>query len=193
VFITSDFPSENPRTQNRTILIRDRWRSLLTQNLKTEQLKIKKMKIEIKKIATLIIILVLTYSCENDENEPEELITETPSELINKWNLNKWSSNGINQNLTDCDKQKNIKFTDNGTFERKDYIFIGGNCSIEEDISGTYTYDNSQGKIVLFFTDPDDGNQTEILNNVELNSTILKYSWDEDGDGNDEHNLEYIL
>ena len=148
---------------------------------------------EIKKIATLIIILVLTYSCASNENEPEELITEAPSELINKWNLNKWSSNGINQNLTDCDKQKNIKFNDNGTFERKDYIFIGGNCSIEEDISGTYTYDNSQGKIVLFFTDPDDGNQTEILNNVELNSTILKYSWDEDGDGNDEHNLEYIL
>jgi len=166
---------------------------LLTQNLKNEQLKMKKMKMEIKKIATLIIILVLTYSCASNENEPEELITEAPSELINKWNLNKWSSNGINQNLTDCDKQKNIKFNDNGTFERKDYIFIGGNCSIEEDISGTYTYDNSQGKIVLFFTDPDDGNQTEILNNVELKSTILKYSWDEDGDGNDEHNLEYIL
>jgi len=24
-FVTSDFPAENPRTQNRTILIRDRW------------------------------------------------------------------------------------------------------------------------------------------------------------------------
>lgn len=144
----------------------------------------KKLKITLLIIATISMF----FSCNsNDDNTTP---TEQPN-LVNKWNLDKWGYNSVNQTLTTCDKQGYIQFNSNGTFERKDYYLNGTVCELEGNDNGTYSFNSSTNKITLNFIDPDDGAQIEILNNIQLTTTTLKYSWDEDGNGTDESNLEF--
>lgn len=141
-----------------------------------------------KKMIFGLLTLVTIYSCNNDDNTN----SETLPNLINKWNLETWKYNNNNQSLTSCDKQGYIKFNNNGTFERKDYYNNNGNCEIEGNDNGTYTYDTSNNKITLNYTDVNDGPQTEVLNNVSFTITKLNYTWDEDNNGSDEHFLEFL-
>jgi hypothetical protein len=141
------------------------------------------------KIFTVLSILLI-FSCSSNDTS-----TPTPTEqsnLVNKWNLDRWLLNEVNQTLSTCAKQKYIQFNSNGTFERKDYYLSGSSCLLEGFDSGTYSYSVATSKITLNFTDPVDGAQIEKLNNVSITSTTLKYSWDENGDGIDEHNLEFF-
>lgn len=143
-------------------------------------------------LITLLSVLALS-SCSNDNNENS--LTENPqtqSTLANKWYLNTWKYNNASQTLNNCDKQGYIQFNSNGTFERKDYQFVSGNCLLEGNDNGTYVYSSSNHKITLSFMDPNNGAQTENLNNVELSNSKLIYTWDEDGNGIDEHKLEFI-
>jgi len=142
----------------------------------------------IKGFYFLLLTITILFSCSSNNDEPTA-ITEQPN-LINKWFIDKWTYNGTNQTLTTCDKQGYIQFNTNGTFERKDYYWNGTSCLIEGNDIGTYTFNSTTNKITLNFTDPIDGAQVEILNNIQITTTILKYSWDEDGNGTDEHNLE---
>ncbi len=138
-------------------------------------------------ITTLFFLVIFSCSSSNDD----EATTETQPNLVNKWSLTVWKLNNVNQTLTSCDQQGYIQFNTNGTFERKDYSFSSGNCILEGNENGTYSYNSSNHKITLNFVDNTDGPQTEILNNVEFTTSKLNYSWDEDGNGTDEHYLEY--
>ena len=141
------------------------------------------------KIALLIISsITIFFSCSNNDDNTTPI--EQPN-LVNKWNLDKWIFNTTNQSLSTCDKQGYIQFNSNGTFERKDYFLNGTVCEVEGNDNGTYTFNTTTNKITLNFTDPVDGAQVEVLNNIQLTATTLKYSWDEDENGTDESNLEY--
>lgn len=70
-------------------------------------------------------------------------------------------------------------------------LYIIYDCILEGNDNGTYTYNSSNQKVTLNFSDTTNGAQTEILNNVEFTTTKLNYTWDEDGNGTDEHYLEY--
>ena len=141
------------------------------------------------KIAFLIISsITIFFSCSNNDDNTTPV--EQPN-LVNKWNLDKWIFNSTNQALSTCDKQGYIQFNSNGTFERKDYFLNGTVCEVEGNDNGTYTFNTTTNKITLNFTDPVDGAQVEVLNNIQLTATTLKYSWDEDENGTDESNLEY--
>lgn len=137
---------------------------------------------------TFILSFSIFLSCSNDDDNTTP--TEQPN-LINKWNLDKWIYNNVNQTLSTCEKQGYIQFNSNGTFERKDYYLNGTVCELEGTDNGTYTYNSTTNKITLNFTDPVVGAQIETLNNIQLTTTTLKYSWDEDENGTDEHNLEF--
>ena len=143
----------------------------------------------IKKIFFLFLTTIILFSCNKNDDEPTA-ITEQPN-LVNKWYIDKWTYNGTNQTLTSCDKQGYIQFNSNGTFERKDYYWNGTTCTLEGNDNGTYNYNTTTNKITINFIDTNNGPQTEIFNNVNLSTTVLKYSWDEDGNGIDEHNLEF--
>lgn len=141
------------------------------------------------KIALLIISsITIFFSCSN--NDDSTTPTEQPN-LVNKWNIDKWIYNSVNQTLNTCEKQGYIQFNSNGTFVRKAYYLNGTSCELEDDDNGTYTYNTTTNKITINFNDPVDGAQVEVYNNVQLTTTTLKYSWDEDGNGTDEHNLEF--
>ena len=140
-----------------------------------------------KKIFLLLSFTTLMLqSCSSSDSSPTNQVS-----LISKWNLDKLLLDNTTQVLTTCDKQGYIEFYSNGTFERKDYYLNGTSCILEGFDSGTYTYNSSANRITLNFLDPNDGPQIETLNNVNISSTTLKYSWDENGDGTDENNLEF--
>ncbi|PXY44720.1 lipocalin-like domain-containing protein [Flavobacterium hydrophilum] len=141
-----------------------------------------------KNFTTLFFLSILLISCSNDGDN--KIIREKPN-LIKKWNLEKWTLNNDNQVLTTCNKQNYIEFKTDGHFERKSFYQNASICELEVNDSGTYIYDLTAQKITLNFTDPDEGAQTEILNKVIVTSTTFKYSWDEDGNGIDEHTLEF--
>ena len=111
------------------------------------------------------------------------------------WSINgiidKWIYNNVNQTLNTCEKQSYLQFNSNGTFTVKNYHLNGATCELEDDDNGTYTYNTTTNKIIINFTDPVDGPQVRIYNNVQLTTTTLKCSWDEDGNGTDDHNLEF--
>lgn len=55
------------------------------------------------KIALLIISsITIFFSCSN--NDDNTTPTEQPN-LVNKWNIDKWIYNSVNQTLNTCDKQ----------------------------------------------------------------------------------------
>ena len=145
------------------------------------------MKTKISIFVLLSFLIISSCSSSNDETT-----TELQPNLVNKWSLSVWKKNNVAQTLTSCDKQGYIQFNSNGTFERKDYYWNGTNCLLEGNDNGTYNYNSSNHKITLNYTDPNDGPQTEVLNNLGLTTTKLNYSWDEDQNGTDEHYLEFI-
>ncbi len=139
------------------------------------------------------ILLLLLQSCSSEgSNNTNPSVPIDQSNVIYKWNLNKQLLNNVSQTLSTCDKQGYIQFKSDGTFERKDYYLSGTSCLQEGFDNGTYTYSLATNKITLYFVDPVDGPQVERLNNVSITSTTLKYSWDENNDGIDEYNLEFI-
>jgi hypothetical protein len=140
-----------------------------------------------KLIYLLSVTFLMLQSCTSSESTPTNQVS-----LIFKWNLDKSLLNNTNQNISTCAKQGYIQFYSNGTFERKDYYLNGSSCILQGFDSGSYIYNSSTNKITLNFSDPVDGAQIENLNNVNISSTTLKYSWDENGDGIDEYNLEFI-
>lgn len=142
-----------------------------------------------KKSITTTLSFLIIFSCSSSNDD--ETTTETQPKLENKWSLTVWKHNNVTQTLTTCEKQGYIQFNTNGTFERKDYNFSNDNCILEGEDNGKYTYNSSNHKITLKFTDTTNGEQTEILNNIEFSTTKLNYSWDEDGNGTDEQYLEY--
>ncbi len=67
----------------------------------------------------------------------------------------------------------------------------GAICELDGIYNGTYNFNTTSNKITINFDDPIDGTQVETYNNIQLTSTTLKYTWDEDGNGTDEYNLEF--
>ena len=145
------------------------------------------------KKSTLYLLGLFTVLAINSCNSNDDTTSnEVQPTIINKWNLDSWKLNNTQQTLTICDKQGYIQFNSNGTFERKDYYFDNTNCVLEGNDNGTYNYNTSTNKITLNFTDATNGPQIEVLNNVNLSSTKIIYTWDEDNNGSDEHQLEYL-
>ncbi len=145
------------------------------------------------KIRCLFIFIVITcYSCNKNDSSTNNPQPNTTNNLLVKWKYDHWEKNGVLQNLSSCDKNGYVQFNSNGTFERKDYWLMSNTCVIEGEENGTYTFNSTTKKITLVFNDISQGPQTEIWNNVELTDKALKFSWDENKDGNDEHLIGYI-
>ena len=139
-----------------------------------------------KKISISFILLLL-ISCNNEDSNSNDTIS-----LNNKWLLNRSFLSSIEQNLSNCKKQSYIQFYNNNTFVRKDYFLDGNNCLLEGTDAGNYTYNASTNRITLSFTDIDDGAVVEVLRNVNLTSTEMEFSFDEDMNGVYEYNLKFI-
>lgn len=70
----------------------------------------------------------------------------------------------------------------------------GNICEEDGNDIGTYEYKSTTHKITLYFDDltaPEDGHQVEVWNNVQLTSSTLFYTWDEDDNGLDEWSVTY--
>jgi hypothetical protein len=142
-----------------------------------------------KNILSLSILFLILEGC--SKNEDSNIINENIS-INNKWMLNKSIYQNVSQNLSNCEKQGYIHFFTNNTFERKNYEFIGNNCVLEGVDTGTYNYNSLDEKITLQFIDINDGPQIENLVNVNLTNLKLTFDWDEDLNGINEYNLEFI-
>lgn len=136
------------------------------------------------------LTFILFYSCSS--NSDENTAPEEVNYLIGKWYLNKIIYNNQQQTLSDCNKSGYITFNTNDTFEREYYFFNGTNCLTETADNGTYSYDMNNNKITLSFVDVDDGDQIEVLNIIDLTATSFKYVWDEDNNGANESQMEFI-
>lgn len=139
-----------------------------------------------KKIS-LSFLLLLLLSCDNENSNSNDTIS-----LNNKWLLNKSFLSSVEQNLSTCKKQSYIQFYNNNTFVRKDYFLDGNSCILEGSDAGNYTFDASTNRITLSYTDVDDGALIEVLRNVNITSTELEFSFDEDMNGVYEYNLKFI-
>lgn len=135
----------------------------------------------------IILTISLLFACTSDNSSN----SSDQASLVNKWYINKWVYNNVSQTLTSCVKQGYIQFNSNGTFERKTFYLNGASCEPDSNDAGTYTFNTATNKITVTFTDPDEGPQVEVYNNIELTATTLQYSWDEDGNGIDEYLLEF--
>ncbi|MNQ74312.1 hypothetical protein D3C85_890670 [compost metagenome] len=139
-------------------------------------------------ILMLLSVSLMIISCsDNDETTSTE-----QSNLVSKWYLDKSSFNGISNILSTCDKQGYIQFNSDETFERQYYYYNGSNCLSEGTDKGTYSYNATTNKITISFVDPNDGAQSETFNNVNISTTTFKYSGDEDRNGIDDHQMEFI-
>lgn len=136
----------------------------------------------------LLSVSLMILSCSSN-NEPSA--TEQ-SNIVSKWFLDKSAFNGISNILSSCDKQGYVQFNSNGTFERQYYYFNGSNCLPEGIEKGTYNYNATTNKITVSIIVSNNGAQTEIFNNVVISTTSFKYSGDEDKNGIDDHQMEFI-
>ncbi|WP_298237369.1 lipocalin family protein [uncultured Algibacter sp.] len=79
-----------------------------------------------------ILTLVLTSCSSDDSSSSQDLIVGT-------WTYYKAFTNGIEEVLSDCEKQETFVFSSNGVIDYTYYEEDGlGNCLLEESISGSW-------------------------------------------------------
>ncbi|WMI65384.1 lipocalin family protein [Aestuariibaculum sp. YM273] len=140
----------------------------------------------------LITVLLTTFTlCLISCSDSDEIDETAP--FSSKWYLEKQTFNGVSNPLSDCEKQGYIEFNSDGTFERVYYYSSNGTDCLPEDTDiGTFKFDGAERIMTLTFTDTDEGEQVQKLNNFEMGVEKLTYTWDEDGDGTDDVSVEFI-
>lgn len=144
---------------------------------------------KIKSNSTIYIIALLTLGLSSCSKEETPAKREANS-IYGKWFLEKSAFNEVPNELSDCEKQSYVEFYSDGTFERTYYYADNeSNCLPEDTENGSFVIDEKADTITLSFAASD---ETEVLNNVDVAPSSLKYTWDEDGDGSDDIGVEYI-
>lgn len=89
-----------------------------------------------KKAVLFLSFLTLIFtSCSSDDDSSSQ---QDP--IIGTWKYHKAFVNGVEQTLTDCEKQETFVFKSNDTVDYKYYEEeVSGNCLLEEDASGTWS------------------------------------------------------
>jgi hypothetical protein len=96
-----------------------------------------------------VISLALT-SCNSDDDS-----SSSQDQIIGTWKFHKFFTNGVEETLTDCEKQETYTFRSNGTV---DYMYyeqdLSSNCILEEDVTGTWENDGNNNYAVDFGDGP---------------------------------------
>lgn len=128
-----------------------------------------------KKIATLLLIIVLGFlsSCDKSDSESQDLI-------VGKWKYATQYENNIQSTQNDC-KPSTIEFKSNGN--RNDLYYdsnLSGNCVVVDNVNSTWEKINSN--TYQFNHNGDIYSETVSFENG--NNKLILQSSDTDGSGN---------
>ncbi|WP_225035384.1 lipocalin family protein [Winogradskyella sp. SM1960] len=91
-----------------------------------------------KKVFLLLSVFALVFASCSSNNDDDASIDP----IVGTWKYHKYFENGVEQTVTDCEKEETLIFNSNGTFE---YIYfdedMDGNCLLDESISSTWSND----------------------------------------------------
>ncbi|WP_422090836.1 lipocalin family protein [Tenacibaculum ovolyticum] len=81
-----------------------------------------------KKTLTLLLIVFTMIGCSSNDDIDTNSIS-----IIGEWTLKaKFSSDGTNKNIDECEQRSNITFKNNNTFDSNYYRIINGDCTLED-------------------------------------------------------------
>lgn len=81
---------------------------------------------------SLLIIAISLNTCDCDDDNPDK--------IIGKWQLNEQINDGIDILLSDCEKQTNVEFFENGTYTAIEFEDYETECIEQEPEQGLWTY-----------------------------------------------------
>jgi len=128
----------------------------------------------------LISSLFFFVSCGKYEDGPAISLLSKKSRLVNKWKLEKYYKDGVEQTLSDDDKKGYMEIRKDNTFEAVSYF---GSYSVT--FTGTWSEDDNYSKIHIKITSP---------TSEEEEYTILRLTSDElwlEREDDDVHDDEY--
>ena len=82
------------------------------------------------KVASISAARMQVYFIDNDDYKPDN--------IIGKWQLEKEIEDGIEHELTECAKNMNIQFFEDGIYEEKDFYNEGLECIADEVKKGNW-------------------------------------------------------
>jgi hypothetical protein len=136
---------------------------------------------------TIYLYRVYAYNGAGNSLQYSNEVTINTNQILDKYYLDILITNGVNQNISTCRKQSYIIFNSNGTFSRRDWFDISpSNCVLDGIDDGQFVYNPQDSTLKLIFTD------TEIWHNVQIIGNRIKFTWDENLDGLDEHYVEFL-
>lgn len=86
-----------------------------------------------KSVLFLSILLTVLFSCNSNDNEPLQ------DQVIGNWKLFKHTKNGVEDSLSDCDKQSSFVYNTDGSY--REVIVrngVNGSCRNVETRDGTW-------------------------------------------------------
>ena len=98
-----------------------------------------------KKLILLAIAAVFTFvSCSEDDDAGSQ------DQIVGVWTLHKEFENGVEEFLTDCEKQEKLVFNNDGTFLYEYYYQEDemSDCILDEESSGTWSNDGNNSYAV---------------------------------------------
>jgi len=135
-----------------------------------------------KKLFISLTSFIFLFGCSTNNG-----VVVNTNQLLDQYYRDKLITNGVTQNLSSCRKQSFITFNSNGTFSRRDWFdFSPSNCVLDGIDDGQFIYNPQDSTLKLIFTD------TETWHNVQIIGNRIKFTWDENVDGVDEHYVEYL-
>jgi len=134
-----------------------------------------------KKFNYLIALtfVIFSYSCGSNDDS-------TSNSLIGKWNFeNRYDNNGNLESTDDCERQSNVTFKSDNTFDLVNYMTINLACTqTDNDQNVEYSFDGSLLQIT--FRSTDSGGATTIdISKLQVtftnNDTIELVQLDQNG------------
>lgn len=148
------------------------------------------MKIASKITFTLIILMLLSCSSDdtkdNDDSGNQSLTTKV-------WYKDKVLIDNVAIVLPDCAREDYYDFNSDGTYEHHVFFNAGNDTDCVQFDSGefgTYTYNPSKNKILLFLDDGVDQFEWTLID-VDITSSTLKFTKDGDLNETFERREEY--
>jgi len=119
-----------------------------------------------KKIILLLSVVTLVFtSCKNDDDSTSQ------DQFIGTWTYYKSFTNGVEEVLSDCDKQDKIQVNSDGTLTDTYYYDNNGTCELDGEDSATW--ENLGNGIYLITYNVDDFYEDKIT--FENNTFFIEY------------------
>jgi len=135
-------------------------------------------------LLVLISSLFFFVSCGKYEDGPAISLLSKKSRLVNKWKLEKYYKDGVEQTLSNDDKKGYIEIKKDNTIEE---VFYSGAYSIT--LTGTWSEVDKYSKILIKITDP--FSEVEEYTLLRLKSGQLWWKRLEDGHEYEYHYVTY--